>query len=118
MSVNELLVLLMSPFSDECDLRRLRTALESAVSGASVREKRHRDIRVKLPRMACAIREAAFAPAEEIAVEAAEGRICASVKVPCPPAVPIAVSGEIIDRDSIEIFRQYGIKTVLVVRER
>ncbi len=115
---DELLVLLMSPFSDECDLRRLRTALESAVSGASVREKRHRDIRVKLPRMACAIREAAFAPAEEIAVEAAEGRICASVKVPCPPAVPIAVSGEMIDRDCIEIFRQYGIKTVLVVRER
>jgi arginine/lysine/ornithine decarboxylase len=115
---DELLVLLMSPFSDECDFRRLRTALESAVSGASVREKVHRDIRVKLPRMACAIREAAFAPAEEIAVEKAEGRVCASVKVPCPPAVPIAVSGEMIDRDCIEIFRQYGIKTVLVVRER
>ena len=68
--------------------------------------------------MALAICEAAFAETEEISVEDAEGRICASVKVPCPPAIPIAVSGEIIDWDSIEIFRQYGIKTVLVVRER
>ena len=66
--------------------------------------------------MALAIREAAFAEAEEIPVEEAEGRICASVKVPCPPAIPIAVSGEMIDRDCIELFRAYGIKTVLVVK--
>ena len=88
------------------------------MAGASPREKKNGSISVKLPRMACTIREAAFSASEEIAVEAAEGRICASVKVPCPPAVPIAVSGEIIDRDCIEIFRQYGIKTVLVVSER
>jgi arginine/lysine/ornithine decarboxylase len=36
--------------------------------------------------------------------------------VPCPPAVPVAVSGEIIDRQCIEIFRAYGIKTVLVMK--
>ena len=66
--------------------------------------------------MASAIREAAFAEAEEIPVTEAEGRICASVKVPCPPAVPIAVSGEVIDRECIELFRAYGIKTVLVVK--
>ena len=115
---DELVILLMSPFSCACDYGRLRTALESAVTGASRRSRPCRSIRVKLPRMACAIREAAFAPSEEIPVEEAEGRICASVKVPCPPAVPIAVSGELIDRDCIEVFREYGIKTVLVVKER
>ena len=115
---DELVILLMSPFSRACHYGRLRTALESAVTGASRRSIPGRSIRGKLPRMACAIREAAFAPSEEIPVEESEGRICASVKVPCPPAVPIAVSGEIIDRDCIEIFREYGIKTVLVVKER
>ena len=112
----ELLVLLMSPFSPAGDYGRLRAALESAVSGASRYKREPPFFSQKLPKMACAIREAAFAPAEEIAVEEAEGRICASVKVPCPPAVPIAVSGEIIDRDCIEVFRAYGIKTVLVVK--
>ena len=56
-------------------------------------------------------------PSEEIPVDEAEGRICASVKVPCPPAIPIAASGEIIDRDCIELFRAYGIKTVLAVKK-
>jgi arginine/lysine/ornithine decarboxylase len=112
----ELLVLLMSTFSPVGDFGRLRAALESAVSGASRYERRKTTFQPKLPKMACAIREAAFAPAEEISVEEAEGRVCASVKVPCPPAVPVAVSGEIIDRQCIEIFRAYGIKTVLVVK--
>ena len=112
----ELLVLLMSPFSSAADFGRLRAALESAVSGASRYERRKLSFQLKLPKMAYAIREAAFAPAEEINVDEAEGRICASVKVPCPPAVPIAVSGEIIDRECIEIFRAYGIETVIVVK--
>ena len=64
------------------------------------------------------IRQAAFAPCEEIPVEEAEGRVCASVKVPCPPAVPIAASGEVIDRACIETFKRYGISTVLAVAER
>ncbi len=113
----ELLVMLMSPFSAAEDFGRLRAALESAVSGASRYKKPANTFQPKLPKMACAIREAAFAPAEEIPVEEAEGRICASVKVPCPPAVPIAVSGEVIDRDCIGIFRAYGIKTVLAVKK-
>jgi arginine/lysine/ornithine decarboxylase len=113
---DELLVLLMAPFSDIGDYARLRTALESAVSGACRREKSSFTLKPKLPRMACAIRAAAFSAAVEIPVEEAEGMVCASVKVPCPPAVPIAVSGEIIDRDCIEIFKAYGIKTVLVVK--
>lgn len=112
----ELLVLLMSPFSAASDYVRLRTALESAVTGACRYERKSLTVQPKLPKMAYAICEAAFAPSEEVPVEAAEGRICASVKVPCPPAVPIAASGEIIDKDCIELFRAYGIKTVLVIK--
>ena len=114
---SELVVLLMSPFSSDLDFVRLRAALESAVAGASRKECVRPIIDPKLPQMALAISEAAFAPSEEIPVEEAEGRICASVKVPCPPAIPIAVSGEIIDRSCIELFRAYGIKTVLVVKK-
>ncbi len=112
----ELVILLMSPFSSESDYVRLRAALESAVSGASPTESESFDFQPKLPKMALAIREAAFAMAEEIPVDEAEGRICASVKVPCPPAIPIAVSGEVIDRECMELFRAYGIKKVLVVK--
>ena len=62
------------------------------------------------------IRQAFFSPSETINVDDAEGRICASVLVPCPPAIPIAASGEIIDRECIGLFRRYGISRVIVVK--
>ena len=63
------------------------------------------------------IREAVFARHEEIAVEETLGRICASPAVSCPPAIPIAVSGEKIDENAINLFKYYGISNVDVVLE-
>lgn len=115
-SDDAVIILLMSPMNRAGDYSRLETALESALSKAS-RKRREPQAALKLiPEKAMNIREAVFSPCEEIPVERAEGRICAAVKVPCPPAVPIAVSGEIIDGNCIEIFRSYGIKTVLVCK--
>ena len=79
------------------------------------REPRSDGIALPLPRRAMSIRDAVFSPSEEVPVTEAEGRICAAVKVPCPPAVPIAASGEVIDRECIAAFGHYGIKTVNVV---
>ena len=63
------------------------------------------------------IREAVFAPAETIPVTEAAGRICASQTVACPPAIPIAISGEIISSEMIEEFQKFGIQEVSVVKE-
>ncbi len=115
-SYDGIIILLMSPMNRAGDYSRLAAALESAVSRASRREREPQAVLKNIPRKAMDIREAVFSPCEEIAVELAEGMICAAVKVPCPPAVPIAVSGEIIDGDCIEIFKSYGIKTVLVCK--
>lgn len=115
-SDNAVIILLMSPMNRAGDYSRLEASLESALSKAS-RKRREPQVALKaIPEKAMDIREAVFSPCEEIPVERAEGRICAAVKVPCPPAVPIAVSGEIIDGNCIEIFRSYGIKTVLVCK--
>lgn len=61
------------------------------------------------------VREAVFFCHEEIPVEEALGRICASPAVSCPPAIPIAVSGEKIDENAINLFEYYGISNVDVV---
>ena len=58
-----------------------------------------------------------FAPAEQIGVEEAEGRVCAAPTVSCPPAVPIAVSGERVTRAHIRALRAYGLKEIAVVRK-
>ena len=62
-------------------------------------------------------REAIFAPRERVSVEQAIGRICAAPLVSCPPAIPIAASGERIPPDALPLFRYYGIQTAEVVRE-
>jgi arginine/lysine/ornithine decarboxylase len=63
------------------------------------------------------VREAVFSPHEEISVEQALGRICAAPSVSCPPAIPVAVSGEIIGEAALELFRHYRIGKVDVVRQ-
>ena len=115
-SDSDIVVLLMSPMNVPEDYRRLTEALEKALDGAERCQPPEETV-LTLPESVMGIREAAFASSEEIPVEESEGRICASVKVPCPPAVPIAACGERIDRSCIELFRRYGIATVNVVKE-
>ena len=62
------------------------------------------------------IREAVFAPCEIVGVEASVGRICASPTVSCPPAVPIAISGDIISSEVVPLFKSYGVEDIAVVK--
>ncbi|MCH5266937.1 MAG: amino acid decarboxylase [Lachnospiraceae bacterium] len=65
---------------------------------------------------ACSIREAVFAPGEEIPVEEAVGRILGAETVSCPPAIPIAICGERITHEMVRLFQRYGISTVTVLK--
>ena len=70
------------------------------------------------PERVLSIREALLSSAEMLPVSECVGRVLAAATVGCPPAVPIVVSGEIIDEGAVECFRYYGIETCSVVRER
>ena len=65
---------------------------------------------------ACSIREALFAAQETVPVEASLGRVCGAPTVACPPAIPIAVSGEVIGPEALALFRYYGVETVDVLK--
>ncbi|MBO7394966.1 MAG: aminotransferase class V-fold PLP-dependent enzyme, partial [Ruminococcus sp.] len=84
---SSLVVLLMSPMSTHEDYAKLTAALEKALCAAKKLPPHPDSTALTLPRRAMSIREAVFSPSEEIPVAEAEGRICAAVKVPCPPAV-------------------------------
>lgn len=61
-------------------------------------------------------REAFFAPRETIPVEDAAGRIAAESVAVCPPCIPIAAAGEVIDENIIKILKIYSIFHVNVVQ--
>ena len=62
------------------------------------------------------VREAVFSENETISAQKSEGRILALSSVGCPPAVPIVVCGERIDKTAIENFKYYGIENIIVVK--
>jgi arginine/lysine/ornithine decarboxylase len=62
------------------------------------------------------IRQALFASHELVSAEQALGRICGTPTVSCPPAIPIAVSGEQITAETVELFRYYGINEIDVLK--
>ncbi|MBQ8297908.1 MAG: aminotransferase class I/II-fold pyridoxal phosphate-dependent enzyme [Ruminococcus sp.] len=115
-SDSELVILLMSPMNRAEDYSRLAEALEKAIAVTQKQEFSAKEFSLPVPQKAVSIREAVFSTSEEINVENSAGRICGAVKVPCPPAVPIAVSGEIITPEHINIFKRYGISTVNVIK--
>ncbi len=68
-----------------------------------------------LPSQVMTVRAATLSATEILPLSQCEGRVLAQPTVSCPPAVPILVSGEIIDEEAIKRFEYYGIKKLTVV---
>ena len=104
------LVLMVTPENAESDLARISSACGQA----------NRPMvcspfpTVRAPR-ACSIREAMLAPQELVPAARSIGRICGAPTVACPPAIPVAVSGEVITEEAVEVFARCGVTSVSVV---
>ena len=109
----DFLVLMPTPEITEEELERLENVLTSL-------EKREKILTaapiLSLPKRRLSPREAILSDAERIAVKDAAGRVLADITVGCPPAVPIAVSGEEIDEKTVKIFEYYGIDHCTIVK--
>lgn len=108
----DFLVLMTTPENGPEDLARVSAALgENRAPAAPA---------VSLPlakgERVLSIREALFAPQESVPAEESLGRVCGAPTVSCPPAVPIAVSGERIGPEALALFRYYGVKRVDVLK--
>ena len=107
------LVLMLTPENTPEELEGLTAALG--------RTRPDRADRASLPlargEQVCSIRQALFSPHETIPAEQALGRVCGAPTVSCPPAIPIAVSGERIGSEAVTLFRYYGVESVDVLVE-
>ena len=61
-----------------------------------------------LPRRACSLRRALFAPSRVFPLEACEGRISACQVAPYPPGVPVIAPGEVISKKELAYLAQIG----------
>ena len=95
------------------NLDRLQSALMAVEKRQPICETQPQAVR---PQRALTIRQATLAPSEFVDVECAYGRILADLSVGCPPAVPILVCGEVVDKNAIDRFRYYGVNRIAVVK--
>lgn len=61
-------------------------------------------------------RQAMLSPSVTLPLSECIGRVLASPTVSCPPAVPIRISGELIDELAVQAFRYYGIDYCNIVK--
>lgn len=112
----EAVILLLSAWERQEVIERMEKIL-TEMEEMPFREWRNPPPSFPKPEAVMDIREAALSASENISAHKAEGRICAGVRVPCPPAVPIVISGERIDKETADVLRFYGIDRVEVVAE-
>ncbi len=107
-------VLMMSPQTADDTFSALTEVLTTCPRRAPIT-----DAPPTLPRLrtVCSPRTAMLSPSETVAVENCIGRILAQPSVSCPPAIPIAVSGEELTEDAVRAFGYWGIETCSVLFE-
>ena len=62
------------------------------------------------------LRDAVLSPCEKVSIEDSVGRILSKPDTSCPPAVPILLCGERIEKEHLPLFRYYGIMDLQVVK--
>lgn len=108
------LVLMPTPEIKEDGLKKLKEAMECIPQKAVLHET---PPVLPIPERVLPLRKAALSLWEMLPTEACEGRILATPTVACPPAVPILVCGERIDKNAMACFRYYGVEECAVVSE-
>lgn len=106
-------VLMLTPYNNADDLNRLETVLCGLPQKApvtAVPPTAPRPVPVLTPR------QAILSENETLPIEQCLNRVSAAAAISCPPAIPLAVCGERIDRQVLDCFRYYGITHCAVVK--
>ena len=110
----EYTVLMATPENDASDFERLLKAIKE-IPKREVLPTLTKAIR-SAPAAIMTVRDAMLSESVALPVDESLGRVVAVPTVSCPPAVPIAVSGEVIDENTVELMKIYGINEIRVVK--
>lgn len=112
----QFIVLMVTPENIDLDFERIRkwgncTKLSKYKKNKLILPQ----IGKSIPERKMTIREAVMSPSKIIDIKDSIGHICAEETVSCPPAVPIVVCGEVIDKNVVNLLEMYNIRNVCVV---
>lgn len=109
------IVLMVTAQNSPEDFERLKKAIINLPR--FIKNEKRNDFSFVQSNQKISIKDAIFSKSEEIPVEEALGKICATPTVSCPPAIPIVVSGEEITKEHVELLKKYGKENIRVVTD-
>lgn len=104
-------VMMFTPETEGEELERIGQVFASFAPTPMADEKRD----ISYPKVAMSPRQALMSPSKRVKADDSVGHVCADPSVSCPPAIPIAVSGEIITAEAVKTFKEYGIEEIEIV---
>lgn len=110
---SEVLVLMLTPENSDGDYERLVAALKDIPKKSPVKLPEYS---ICKPQKVLSIRQALLSKSETVSVSDAIGRIAGAPAVSCPPAIALAVSGELIDGALVAELQKRKIETIEVVK--
>jgi len=106
-------ILIPSPMNTKADFEKLLGAVARLRPAARIGE----PLQAQEPVCVMTPREALLAQGETVSVSAAEGRVCAETLCKCPPAVPLAIPGELVTPAVAFTAAQAGFEHMQVVKQ-
>ena len=110
---SDYLTLMLTPSNSRRDLSRILKAFNSIEKREPIVNKAPCAIKTE---KVCSISKALSSKTETLPISKCEGRVFADAAISCPPAIPILISGERIDKNSIELMKYYCIKKCKVIK--
>lgn len=111
----DFVVMMLTPELDENDIEKTERVLLSIPKKEIITQ---RPPILSKKEKILSLKDAVFAPSDEIDIEKSCGRVLSSAAVSCPPAIPIIICGEKIDQNAIQCFKYYGIKKCRVLKKQ
>ena len=105
-------VLMLSVETEASGIQKLKSALSQIAQKTEVSELPPRPA---LKEIELSLKEALYSSQKECCVDDSLGKIMCSGNISCPPAIPIVLPGEKIDKNAIDSFKYYGIEKCFVV---
>lgn len=109
------LTLMLSPEMTDVELARLKHALLSGEKSVAITEP---PPSIPMLERVISIREATMSLSCEVEIKEAVGEVLADASVSCPPAIPIAICGEMITEAAVKCFEYYGIKKCRIIGKK
>ncbi len=111
---NRYIVFMFTPYNKDSDFIALESTFNNFNAKKSLPITKNSFIKGE---KAINFNQTIFSLSKLVEVDKALNKVCASMVISCPPAIPIVLNGEIITKEMIDLLKKYNITHIKIIKE-